>query len=198
MNPLTPTTELEAVNLVMSVIGVLPVDDLRLADTDADVRMALQLLRSGTRALLLRGWKFNTEENVPLYRDPDGTIPLPANCVRCTKAEAAMDQGDVDLVIRGQRLYDRKARSLVWTRDLRCDLTLLLTFEELPEPARNFLTEKVGQKFQARVVGSETLDAFTREDIAEAAVVLSDYELEDGNYNFLTGSADVAFAWARD
>ncbi|MDP3869926.1 hypothetical protein [Phenylobacterium sp.] len=192
MNPITPTTELEAVNGIISVIGELPIDDLRIADTNADVKLALQLLRGGTRSLQIRGWKFNTDEGVTLYRDPDGTIPLPTNCVRCVISEPG-----IDMTVRGQRIYNRTTHGYVWTQDLVCDLTSLLAFDELPEAVRSFLTEKIGQKFQARAIGSPVLDSFTREDIEEAAVTLSEFELDDGQYNFLTGSSSVTSAWTR-
>lgn len=195
MNPTTPTTELEAVNLALSVIGELPVDDLRLADTNADVKMALMLLRSGTRTLTLRGWKFNTDTARTLYRDPDLSIPLPANAVRCIPNEDAGQ--DVDLTIRGQRLWNRKTHSFSWDLDLICDVTYLLPFGDLPEPARDYLSQKISQRFQARALGSPTLDSFTREDLEDAKSVLMDFELDDGDYNFLTGSKSVAGAWVR-
>ncbi len=197
MSLLTPTSELEAVNAALSVIGEPPVDDLRLADTNVDVKLALQFLRSATRSLLLHGWKFNTDEDRTLYRNPDDTVSLPTNAVRCVKAEADDTSYDVDFVIRGQKLYNRKTHSFVWDQDLRCDITYLLPFDELPEPVRNYLTEAVGQKFQARALGSQTLDAFTQEDVAKARSVLSDFELDAGRYNFLNDSLSVAGAWSR-
>lgn len=195
MNSTNPTTELEAVNLMLSVIGELPVDDLRLSETNADVRMALQLLRSATRALQVRGWQFNTNLAVTLDRGPDGTIKLPANAVRCVPAEDVPQ--DVRFSIRGQKLYDIRRNSYVWDQDVVCDVTILLPFDDLPEPVRYYLAEKAGQRFQSRSVGSETLYAFTREDLQDAVNILSDYELDAGDYNFLTGSADVAGIWVR-
>ena len=195
MNSTTPTTELQAVNLMLSVIGELPVDDLRLAEVNADVKMALQLLRSATRALQVKGWQFNTNLAQTLDRAPDGTIRLPDNAVRCVPAED-VDQ-DVRFAIRGQRLYDLKNNTFVWDRDVVVDLTILLPFEDLPEPVRYYLAEKAGQRFQSRTLGSETLYAFTREDLQDAAVILADYELDAGGWNMLRDSSDVAGIWMR-
>lgn len=195
MNSTTPTTELEAVNLMLSVIGELPVDDLRLAETNADVKMALQLLRSATRALQVKGWQFNTNLAVTLDPMPDGTIRLPTNAVRCVPADDVAQ--DVRFVIRGQKLWDQKSNTFTWTQSVVADVTILLPYEELPEPARFYIAEKAGQRFQARSVGSETLAAFTREDLQDAAVVLADYELDAGDWNFLTGNSSVSGIWAR-
>ena len=195
MNSTTPTTELEAVNLMLSVIGELPVDDLRLAETNADVKMALQLLRSATRALQVKGWQFNTNLAVTMDPMPDGTIRLPVNAVRCVPADDVVQ--DVRFSIRGQRLWNVKTNSFIWDTSVVADVTVLLPFDDLPEPVRYYLAEKAGQRFQSRTVGSETLYAFTREDLVDAAVVLADYELDAGDWNFLTGSSDVAGIWAR-
>jgi len=195
MNSTTPTTELEAVNLMLSVIGELPVDDLRLAETNADVKMALQLLRSATRALQVKGWQFNTNLAVTMDPMPDGTIRLPVNAVRCVPADDVVQ--DVRFSIRGQRLWNVKTNSFTWDTSVVADVTVLLPFDDLPEPVRYYLAEKAGQRFQSRTVGSETLYAFTREDLVDAAVVLADYELDAGDWNFLTGSSDVAGIWAR-
>jgi len=195
MIPTSPTTELDAVNAMLSVIDELPVTSLAAAEENADVELALQILRSATRAVQITGWQFNTEENVLLTRAGDNTISLPANAVKCVKAPAASGQDSVRFAIRGQKLFNRDTNTFVWTQDIRCDVTVLLAFEDLPEPVRNYLAEKSGDRFQKRALGSDTLAMFTRDDVADALVILADYELEAGNYNFLT-SPDVVDGWA--
>lgn len=198
MSPTTPTTELEAVNSILQVIGEQPVADLSLADTNADVNAALALLRNATRALLVKGWQFNVDQAVTLYRSPAGEIVLPTNVVRCTKADSCTTQDEINFSIRAQKLWDRTKNTFIWDQDLICDLTLLFPFEDLPEAARYYLAEKAGQRFQTRQLGSGTLYQFSQEDLADAKDTLQDYELDAGRYNFLTGSYDVAGIWGRD
>jgi hypothetical protein len=55
-----PTTELEAVNAMLSAAGEAPIAVLEGA-TQADVTMAVNLLRNVTREVQSMGWRFNTE-----------------------------------------------------------------------------------------------------------------------------------------
>jgi len=60
---LAPTTELEAVNVMLSSAGEAPLPvgtDLSVA-TASDVVVALNILRNSTREVQSMGWKFNTE-----------------------------------------------------------------------------------------------------------------------------------------
>ena len=196
MDATTPTTELQAVNGMLALIGEMPVDDLSLAATNADVQMALFILRMVTRSVQTKGWQFNTELARTLYRGPSGEIALPFNAVRCSKPEDRQLQQDVNFTIRGSKLYNLKTNSFLWDVDVVCDLTVLLPFADLPEPARNYISEKAAQRFQDRKLGSQTIRSFTAEDMADATNALSDFELDDGRYNFLA-SPDVADVWWR-
>jgi hypothetical protein len=76
---LLPTTELEAVNAMLSAIGEAPVDDVE-APTQADVEMAVTILRNTCREVQTMGWRFNTEFGLAIaptveafeWTDPDG------------------------------------------------------------------------------------------------------------------------------
>jgi hypothetical protein len=197
MDATSPTTELQAVNIMLSLIGEMEIDDLSLAASNADVQMALFILRSATRTVQTKGWQFNTETGRTLYRGPNSEIALPSNAVRCSKPEdPQLQQEDVRFTIRGQRLFNQTTNSFVWDVDVVADLTLLLPFEELPEPARNYIAEKAAQRFQDRKLGSTTLRSFTADDMADASVALMDYELDDGVYNLLVHPSTAAI-WLR-
>lgn len=57
---LQPTAELDAVNLMLSAIGKSPLTTLA-GTLSKDTTMAVNLLRTATRELQAKGWKFNTE-----------------------------------------------------------------------------------------------------------------------------------------
>jgi Tail tubular protein len=76
---LVPTTEIEAVNAMMSVLGEQPIgtDDAALdaaveAGSPVDVILAVNILRAQAREVQTLGWKFNTENGYQL--SPDGTL----------------------------------------------------------------------------------------------------------------------------
>ncbi|UIL29739.1 hypothetical protein LZK75_11385 [Rhizobium leguminosarum] len=102
---LTPTTELEAINLMLSVIGESPVNTVE--DTGlVDAVVARQILIQSSRDVQLVGWHWNTEIDYPIAASfPEGELTLPPNTLKVDTAGA--DAG-LDLVQRGNRLYDRK------------------------------------------------------------------------------------------
>ena len=56
------TTQLEAVNTMLSVIGETPTtDSIISANSSADVVMAVQILDEVTKEVEAQGWHFNTE-----------------------------------------------------------------------------------------------------------------------------------------
>lgn len=193
IDPTKVTTELDAVNIMLSVTtGAVNITDLNEAAENSDVEAALFLLRTTTRALMTKGWQWNTDVDVTLYRGLDGTVTLPPGVVKVTPAPGQ----DLSFAIRGSRLYNRRTRSYTWDVDPICTTVTLLPFEEMPEPARQYVTIAAARQFQARTVGSETLHGFTQIDEAAALVTLQEWEAEAGNYNILTGSQSVAGAWS--
>ena len=74
--------------------------------------------------------------------------------------------------------------------------TLLFRWrEQIYLSVRWYLWVNAGRKFQSRFDGAETRYKLSAQDEAEARTMLVDYEVEDGNYNFLNDSGDVAEGW---
>lgn len=120
---LAPTTELEAVNAMLSAIGEAPVatvDD----NEDEDVLLVVRTLRNAAREVQAQGWKFNTEFNLPLaptvasfnWTEPDATtLPIqiytpPANMatfrVSALPSQVLGSYGQIlDLILRPSKQY---------------------------------------------------------------------------------------------
>jgi len=185
---LTPTTELDAINTMLSVIGEAPVNTVE-DNGIVDAVLALQILRSTSREVQARGWHFNTEKNYPLTPDTDGFLVLPNTVLR---ADTVDSSSDIDVVVRGNRLYNRRDHTFQFEKEVYVDMVILLEFDELPEPARHFITIRSARIFQERVVGSESLSAFTKQDEARAFVILNEMEADTADYNILTDNYSVA------
>lgn len=79
INNLAPTTELEAVNAMLSAIGEAPIADVDAA-TQADADIAISTLREVAREVQANGWRFNTEFGLAIaptaagfaWTEPDG------------------------------------------------------------------------------------------------------------------------------
>jgi hypothetical protein len=177
---ITPTTELEAVNECLENIGQAPVNTLA-GDLGVDTQMALNFVRKNNRQLQSQGWYWNTEEEFPLTPNGDGDILLPANTL---SVRPAGNDRLRKLVQRGSRLYDKEAYSYTFTAKVYVDLTLGLTFTELPETARRYISLKASRQFQDRIEGQAD-----RADVEDELMAMADLkadQLRVENSNALT------------
>jgi hypothetical protein len=136
------------------------------------------------------GWHFNTEYEFILTPSLDTKeIYVPANTIEVDASE--YDRNNIDVAIRGNRLYDRKNKTFQFQQDIKADLTILLEFNELPQAARHYITVRAARVFQQRVIGSDTLGSFTERDEARALRSMRRYESKTADYNILTGNYSV-------
>lgn len=181
-----PTTELEAVNIMLNAIGESPVSSLD-DPSLVDVALAKSILDETNIDIQTKGTHFNTEINYPLTVDTDGNINVPANCVFIDTVGSSIDK---DVVLRGTRLYDRKERTFTFDTDttLYVNMTLIQAFNQIPQYARRYVTVKAARRFQARVMGSDTLFGFTQADESEALVTYEQQESATEDNNVLNDS----------
>lgn len=182
---LTPSSLLDAVNVLLSVIGEAPVNTL-LNNQNAMVAAAQNTIDEISRRVQSEGWAFNTDPKVQLAPDVDGYINLPRNVLRVDTTEE--DAGN-DYVQRGTRLYDRRKASFTFTEPVYVELVTALLFEELPQPARDYITIRAARVFQARQFGSGQLAAFSEQDERDARAVLVAHEAETDDVSLLEGFA---------
>jgi Tail tubular protein len=170
-------TELEAVNVMLSVIGEAPVNTLEGAAT-VDVIQAKAVLQQVSREVQSVGWHFNTERDYPFLPDVNGEVVLAANMVLVD----ADTEPDVDIAQRGNKLYDRKNHTFQFKTGIKAEVIYLLAFEDLPQVARQFITIRASRIFQDRMVGSETLHGYTEMDEKKALADLKELEGDTGDY----------------
>lgn len=193
MTTLVPTTELEAVNIMLATIGEAPVSSLEVSGL-TDVAIAKQVLSEVSRAVQTKGWHFNSEVEYPLVPNSDGFIVPPTNTLR---VDTNKFYCDYDVVQRGNRLYDRGNRTYVFPETLKVDLILLLAFEEIPEAVRYYITIRAARLFQRRILGAEYTERYTEADEMAALVTMQEAEGDTGDANVLTGSYSVAMILER-
>lgn len=185
---LRPTTELEAVNTMLNTIGEAPVNTL-VNMTSVDAITALSVLRNVNRGIQAQGWFFNSEYSYPIVPDSNNDLALPTNLM---SIDSSLESSSYDLVQRGTRAYDRKNHTYAFTETVKCDLILLLSFEEIPEAARYYITLRAARILQDRLLGSDSLHGMNREDEYHALTTLRLMESENADYNILTGNSDVS------
>ena len=191
---ITPTTEIEAVNVMLAAIGEAPVSSLD-DPSLVDAALAQSLVKETSVDIQTRGLHCNTEINFPLIPTVDGEINVPINCVRIDTTDVSRD---VDVTQRGNRLYDRIEKSYTsFSEKLYVDMVLLLEFDELPQHVKRYITVKAARRFQARFLGSDTLAAFTNLDEQEALIEFERAEAINEDSNLLTDSYDTYKIIAR-
>ena len=179
---LSPTTELEAVNTMLTSIGEQPIQNLNDLAGLSDASIAKQILDNVSRAIQSRGWIFNTDLDVNMSVDQYGEIKLSPDILR-VDTTSRVRSGDSDIVERGRKLYDRQKKTFTFTEKVKVNQIKLLIFEDLPEPARRYISIRASRIFHDRVVGSGELHRFYQEDEMNAWQALLEYEGDVADYN---------------
>ncbi len=174
------TSKLDAVNIMLGVIGETPVNSLGSGSSrSANVVLAENVLDETSKEIQSEGWHFNTEHKYPLSRDTDNTIALPLNTLKVDTPVG--EYTSIDIVQRGTSLYDRKNHSETFTEDLKVSITFLLDFIKMPEQFRNYVAIRSARKFAGRFLASTEIQSLNvRDEIeAKARAIDSDNESAD-------------------
>jgi hypothetical protein len=178
---ITPTTELEAVNEMLTAIGTVPVNTLNTVGL-TDAAIAKDTLSSISREVQSRGWWFNTSKNVTL-NPSGGIITLPTNVMHISPALPTVGQAgeNSQFVVRNGRLFNITTHTdTSWTQSVRADIIYLFDFETVPEPARRYITVRAARVFQTKVLGDEQLGVFTESHELEAWSILEGSDITSG------------------
>lgn len=189
------TTELEAVNLMLSLLGETPVNSL-IDPYTADVANARSVLLEKAKDVQSEGWAFNKDTDYTLVRSaasvPANQIVLAGNVI---SVDADTDSG-VDVVVRGNRLYDRLNQTFVFDHDLQVEILWYFPFDEMPECMRRYVLILAGRALQSRWVGSEQQHMFTQAEEQRARLRLDREEGDTADVNILN-SPDQAYISRR-
>jgi hypothetical protein len=172
------TTQLDAVNTMLSAIGEAPVNSLSSGLVEAEI--AETILNTVDREVQSMGWHFNTELNKSFAPDTSGNIILGTDILR---ADATLEAESPDLVQRGLKMYDRKNHTFNIGANTNLDVVVQLTFNDLPEVAKRYITLRATRIFQDRIVGSNTLHDFQIRDEERALFELKEFDKAADDHN---------------
>ena len=176
----TRTTELEAVNTILSTIGEAPLSTLT-GSLPVDGTTAKNILNEISREVQSAGWHFNTQYKVDLTRDTDNKVPIGTDVVR-VELSNKYDKSSYDVVQRGSYLFNLAKNSNIFDQDFTENtLIYLLQFEDLPEQARRYITIRSARVFHDRTLGANTLHKFSSEDEARSLSVMKQAEMQTGD-----------------
>lgn len=181
----TPDSELDAINEILTAIGSSPVNSLE-DDANADVINARSMLYRVSREVQSKGYLFNTEYEVELLPDfYTKKIQFPNSFIRVIGNSG-------NYVRRDGFFFDLTERTFKFPDGITLStLVREVNFEDLPEAARKMITARSARIFQARYLSVQELDAELQQAESQAQGDLLDYELETSGYNVYSNDAFV-------
>ena len=183
MTTTTRSTELEAVNTILSTIGEAPLNSLS-GSLPVDGTMAKNVLSEISREVQSSGWHFNTHYKSTLTRDTNNNIPVATNVVRVELDPNLESKGDYDLVQRDGKLFNLAKNTDVFDKNFEnVTQVLLLPFNEIPEQAKRYITIRSARVFHDRTLGANTLHKFSQEDEKQALSILRNAESRTGDFS---------------
>lgn len=183
---LTPLTELEAINDMLSLISETPLASLDEVDSVADAQIARQILNRESRAIQNEGYSFNTEENYRLVPDVSGNIVLPTNTLEVDPVDETLDY-----IIRDGKLWDRTNQTFTITDPVYVNIKFLYSFDELPASARQYISLLAGRKFENRMIGDGQAHQINENDVTRAKAVFLEQEADTTEANVITGVRSI-------
>ncbi|MAT11673.1 MAG: hypothetical protein CMM02_11770 [Rhodopirellula sp.] len=176
------STELDAVNQILSSVGQAPVTTLDLQNPE--VAIVVNTLREQSKQVQLEGWSFNTERNYKMVRSADvNEITYPSN-VLALDANVESHRGKYDLVKRNGKLYDRYNHTYTFTEDIKADVLWYLEFTDLPSAIQAYITAKAARMCATKMVGDAQLNQLLQEQEATTRAAAIEEECQQGDYSF--------------
>ena len=130
MTIVTRTTELEAVNTILSTIGEAPLNSLT-GSLPVDGTMAQNILDEINREVQSIGWHWNTHYKVDLSRDTDNKIPVGTDVLRI-QLNTKYSRSSYDIVQRDNYLYNLADNSEIFSSDFtETNVIYLLDFTKI-------------------------------------------------------------------
>ena len=172
------TTELEAVNICLGIMGEQPVSAI--GEGVSKSTIARDVIYEISREVQMKQLACNTEYKFKLVL-ADDEIALPATAIIVDPSYLS----DNRYIERGGKLYDRIDNTYTITKDVYVDITYFLAWSDLPEHVRRYITIRAARVFQKRYLSDESLHKYTAEDELQAKVEFERIELNTEDFSIL-------------
>lgn len=179
MARITRTSELDALNVLLTNIGQQPASSLE--NTNPQFALARTVLDQVTSDVLTEGWTFNRELSYPIVPESNGEVLLPENVVRWDISWPT----DLDVVLRDGKLYDKINHTYDFSGydKLELNVVWLFDFEDIPNAIRNYITIRAANLFAMRTTGSIEISKYGEKEEMQARATAIDYETQQGDWN---------------
>jgi hypothetical protein len=174
------STELEAVNICLGVLGEQPVNSIPESGV-TKATLARDNIYELSREIQLEGIACNTDTEYELTPDGSDNILVPATAISIDPSYG----WDNKYVERTGKLYDTKDQTFTITVNVKVDIIWFLEWTDLPEHVRRYITIRAARIFQKRYLADEDLHRFSAEDEVQAKRQFDRKELDIADFSIL-------------
>ena len=174
------STELDAVNQILSSVGQAPVSTLDMQNPE--VYIVLSTLREVNKQVQSESWTFNTERHVELCRDGNNKIKVPASALS-VDANVQKYNDKYNIVRKQGYLYDMYQHTDVFDENLVVDIVWLVTFADLPPIVQSYVVARAARIVSVKLVGDSEIFQLLQEQELQTRVALMEYETQQGDYS---------------
>jgi hypothetical protein len=146
------TSKLDAVNVMLSSIGIAPVTELDTNNPELDI--AVRTLDQIVYEICSEGWNFNTENGFTLSPNSEGFIEVPPDVIAMSAYRLDALPDTYNFVERQGKLYDKRGHSFIFNGPVSLSIVWSVPYEELPGPFRSYATQRAARVFAGRSQGS--------------------------------------------
>lgn len=186
-----PMTELDAINIMLAVIGEAPISEFSSVSANevSDSAFAKRTLDETSATVQAEGWPWNTDEFVNINRNSDNRYTLPKSVLSCIFDRSRYEDR---YVMRGRVIWDRREQTfeipdgpdpMVANR-----IVTLLPWDEIPPQAQQYMAIRAARIYSNRYVNSNAVYVYTEVDEQQARAALMREEQGMGPINMLYGN----------
>lgn len=172
--------ELEAMNMLLRLIGSSPVNSLDTPHPDAaNAKATLDRIREQAQRT---GWWFNIDYDITLQAGSDGRIELP-------KQYSTVIFRDLNYIKRGKYVYDRvKQTNKINGPVCLQRVTTILPWEEMPEVMCDYVAYFAASQFVRDELEDPNKEANLKESAAQVLLDVRRQDLDESRYNVFNKS----------
>lgn len=175
------STELDAVNQILSSVGQAPVTTLDLRNPE--VAIVLNTLREVNKQVQSEGWMFNTERDYELTPDAvTKEILFPPNILQID-TNREKHHSNYDVIRRNGKVYDRLNHTYEFDNPLKCDIVWMFDYTDLPPNIQAYITARAARMCATKMIGDRELNALLQEQELMTRAAAIEYECNQGDYS---------------
>ena len=175
------STELDAVNQILSSVGQAPVTTLDLQNPE--VSIVLNTLREVNRQVQAEGWIFNTEREYEMTPDSStNQIAYPSNMLQIDTNQY-QHKNKYDVVRRSGKLYDRLHHTYTFTDSIKADVVWFFDFTDVPPAIQAYITARAARICTTKMIGDRELNALLQEQEFNTRAAAIEYDCNQGDYS---------------